>query len=182
MQEHGEGEKQSMYYINHYTSPLGNMTMANDGTALTGLWFDDQKYFALGIDGNVTESDLDFPVFHETSHWLDLYFSGICPDFTPKLNLRGTDFQKIVWSILLTIPYGSTRSYREIADQIAAMRGVAHMSAQAVGGAVGHNPVSIIVPCHRVLGSDGSLTGYAGGLEKKRYLLELERANGNNLA
>jgi methylated-DNA-[protein]-cysteine S-methyltransferase len=169
-----------MNYLHHYTSPLGNMTMASDGTALTGLWFDDQKYFALGIDRNSPETDLS--VFHETSHWLDLYFSGICPDFTPKLHLRGTDFQKMVWSILLTIPYGSTRSYREIADQIAAMRGVAHMSAQAVGGAVGHNPVSIIVPCHRVLGSDGSLTGYAGGLEKKRYLLELESANGNNLA
>lgn len=169
-----------MNYLHHYTSPLGNMTMASDGKALTGLWFDDQKYFALGIDGNSLETDLS--VFYETSHWLDLYFSGICPDFTPKLHLRGSDFQKMVWSILLTIPYGSTRSYREIADQIAAMREVTHMSAQAVGGAVGHNPVSIIVPCHRVLGSDGSLTGYAGGLEKKRYLLELESTNGNNLA
>ena len=169
-----------MNYLHHYTSPLGNMTMASDGTALTGLWFYDQKYFALEIDGNSLETNLS--VFHETSHWLDLYFRGICPDFTPKLHLRGTDFQKMVWSILLTIPYGSTRSYREIANQIAAIREVAHMSAQAVGGAVGHNPVSIIVPCHRVLGSDGSLTGYAGGLEKKRYLLELESANGNNLA
>ena len=105
-----------MNYLHHYTSPLGNMTMASDGKALTGLWFDDQKYFALGIDGNSPETDLS--VFHETSHWLDLYFSGICPDFTPKLHLRGTDFQKMVWSILLTIPYGSTRSYREIAEEL----------------------------------------------------------------
>lgn len=169
-----------MHFINHYSSPLGYMTMASDGTSLTGLWFENQKYFALGIDGDAPETDLR--VFHETSRWLDLYFSGICPDFTPELNLRGTDFQKMVWSILLTIPYGSTQSYKDIADRIAAKRGLSHMSAQAVGGAVGHNPVSIIVPCHRVLGSDGSLTGYAGGLDKKIYLLKLEKTARINFA
>lgn len=147
--------------------------MASDGTALTGLWFDEQKYFAEGIEPDAEEKKL--PVFDEAMHWLDIYFSGRRPDFTPPLNLeKGTAFRKEVWQLLLQIPYGETITYGELAAQLAAHRGLKRMSAQAVGGAVGHNPISIIVPCHRVVGTGGSLTGYAGGLAKKLALLKLE--------
>jgi len=148
--------------------------MAGDGEALTGLWFDGQKYFACSLAADSRESEL--PVFLETRRWLDLYFGGSEPGFTPRLKLSGTDFRKSVWNILLKIPYGRTMSYGQIAELIAEGKGIAKMSAQAVGGAVGHNPVSIIVPCHRVIGSDGSLTGYAGGLDKKKWLLTHEGA------
>ena len=146
--------------------------MASDGTALTGLWFDGQKYFAEGIEPDAEEKKL--PVFDETVRWLDIYFSDRRPDFTPPLNLEGTAFRKEVWQLLLQIPYGETTTYGELAAQLAAHRGLKQMSAQAVGGAVGHNPISIIVPCHRVVGTGGSLTGYAGGLAKKLALLKLE--------
>ena len=146
--------------------------MAGDGEALTGLWFDGQEHEAETLCADHAEGDL--PVFEETKRWLDLYFSGRIPDFTPALHLRGTAFRRDVWEILLTIPRGSVTTYGEIASHIAAQRGLEHMSAQAVGGAVGHNPVSIIVPCHRVVGADGSLTGYAGGIERKAWLLALE--------
>ena len=116
----------------------------------------------------------DLPVFNETMRWLDTYFSGKSPDFTPPLHMIGTPFQTNVWNILLTIPYGKTTTYGEIAKQIAVKMGLPRMSAQAVGGAVGHNRISIIVPCHRVLGVHGELTGYAGGIDKKRYLLNIE--------
>lgn len=161
-----------MQYTNHYKSPLGNILMAADDTGLTGLWFEDQKYFAAHLDDSHEKKEL--PLFAEAKYWLDLYFSGRNPDFTPSLHLTGTSFQKEVWNILCSIPYGQTTTYGAIAKQIAAAKGLPHMSAQAVGGAVGHNPVSIIVPCHRVLGSDGSLTGYAGGTARKRHLLILE--------
>ena len=163
-----------MIYVSYYKSPIGNITMASDGESLCGLWFDGQKYFASTVKGE-TEDKL-LPVFEQTKEWLDIYFSGNEPDFTPKLSLNGSEFRKAVWDILLTIPYGSVMTYGEIAKIMAKQRGVAKMSAQAVGGAVGHNPISIIVPCHRVVGTDGSLTGYAGGIEKKRQLLTLERA------
>lgn len=157
-----------MLYTCFYKSPLGGITMASDGTALTGLWFDGQKYFAEGLAETAAAKTL--PVFDEAVRWLDIYFGGRRPDFTPPLNLEGTAFRKEVWQLLLQIPYGQTTTYGELA----AHNGLKRMSAQAVGGAVGHNPISIIVPCHRVVGTGGSLTGYAGGLAKKLALLKLE--------
>lgn len=156
----------------HYESPLGGITLGSDGKALTGLWFDGQEHYAVTLQSQAEHRRL--PVFDETCRWLDIYFSGRAPDFTPELVLHGTPFRKAVWDILLTIPFGKTMSYGEIAERFAHQRGISRMSAQAVGGAVGHNPVSIIVPCHRVVGADGSLTGYAGGLERKARLLEIE--------
>lgn len=162
-----------MLYTCFYKSPLGSITMASDGTALTGLWFDGQKYFAEGLTETAAAKTL--PVFDEAVRWLDIYFGGRRPDFTPPLNLeKGTAFRKEVWQQLLQIPYGKTTTYGKLAAQIAAKHGQKRMSAQAVGSAVGHNPISIIVPCHRVVGTSGSLTGYAGGLAKKLALLKLE--------
>ena len=163
-----------MDFIHHYRSPLGGMTLASDGEALTGLWFDGQKYFGSTLSAEYGESAL--PVFDQTAAWLDIYFSGRAPEFTPPLNLRAAPFRRSVWEILLTVPFGHTVTYGEIAAILAKQKGSPRMSAQAVGGAVGHNPVSLIIPCHRVLGSDGSLTGYAGGLEKKEWLLKMEKA------
>ena len=157
-----------MDYTFHCDSPLGGITLASDGDALTGLWFDGQKYFASGLDAEHCEKAL--PIFDETAKWLDLYFAGIVPDFTPKLSPRGTSFRRRVWDVLLTIPYGQAMTYGQIAKALGCG------SAQAVGGAVGHNPISLIIPCHRVVGAGGSLTGYAGGVEKKRSLLEMEQA------
>ena len=161
-----------MEYIHPYTSPLGGITLASDGEALTGLWFDGQKYFADTLAAEYEERAL--PIFDETARWLDLYFSGRRPDFTPPLRMKTTAFRRGVWEILLTIPYGETRTYGEIAARLAAERGLPRMSARAVGAAVGRNAISLLIPCHRVVGADGSLTGYAGGIEKKRRLLELE--------
>lgn len=161
-----------MDYTQEYGSPLGPVTLASDGEALTGLWFAGQKYDRSTLSDENEQRDL--PVFRETARWLDRYFAGDAPDSTPPLKLRGSPFRQAVWEILLTIPRGSVTTYGEIAAHIAAQRGLEHMSAQAVGGAVGHNPVSIIVPCHRVVGADGSLTGYAGGIERKAWLLALE--------
>ena len=149
-----------------YDSPLGGITLAGEGSALTGLSLPGQRA-AAGIERWL-------PVFDETCRWLDDYFSGKVPDFTPRLDLRGTSFRRDVWEVLLGIPYGRTMSYGEVAALVARKRGLPRMSSQAVGGAVGHNPVSIIVPCHRVIGADGSLTGYGGGLDLKRSLLRLE--------
>ena len=164
-----------MQYISRYNSPLGAILLAADDTGLTGLWFEGQKYFSAGLDDKCEEREL--PVFETAKHWLDIYFSGKEPDFTPPLNFIGTEFQKEVWEMLLAIPYGRTMSYGDIAKRIAGKRGTEHLSAQAVGGAVGHNKISVIVPCHRVVGSNGSLTGYAGGIDKKIRLLELENAD-----
>lgn len=162
-----------MDHIHHYESPLGGITLASDGEYLSGLWFDGQKYFGSTLGKAPVRKAL--PVFDRTKEWLDIYFSGKAPDFTPPLSLNATPFRKAVWEILLTIPFGQTMTYKEIADKIAERLSRQHMSAQAVGGAVGHNPISLIIPCHRVVGSDGSLTGYAGGIEKKRRLLEMEK-------
>ena len=156
-----------MDYTCHYNSPLGGITLSSDGEALTGLWFDGQKYFADTLDTEHAEKRL--PVFDEAVRWLDLYFGGEVPDFTPELSPRGSAFQRSVWDALLAIPYGHTTTYGEIAKKLGCK------SAQAVGGAVGRNPVSLLIPCHRVLGADGSLTGYAGGVDKKRSLLKLEQ-------
>ena len=161
-----------MDYTHHYRSPLGGMTMASDGEALTGLWFDGQKYFADTLSAEHSERDLF--IFDETVHWLDIYFSGTDPGFTPALNMRTTEFRRAVWEILLTIPYGETMTYGQIAERIANQPGMHRVSAQAVGGAVGHNAISLIIPCHRVVGADGSLTGYAGGVDKKLLLLRME--------
>ena len=164
-----------MDFTRHYDSPLGGVTLASDGEALTGLWFDGQKYFGRGLAP--TARAVDLPVFARTAAWLDAYFRGEAPDFTPPLRREGTPFRRAVWEILRTIPYGRTATYGEIAARLAARTGAARASAQAVGGAVGHNPVSLIVPCHRVVGGDGSLTGYAGGVWRKLRLLELEGAD-----
>ena len=164
-----------MQYISHYASPVGNILLAADNTGLTGLWFEGQKYFALYLDKEHKEKEV--PVFETAKRWLDIYFSGKEPDFQVPLHFTGTDFQNEVWEILYSIPYGNTMTYGEIAKKIAEKRGLKRMSAQAVGGAVGHNEISIIVPCHRVVGSNGSLTGYAGGIEKKAELLKLEKVD-----
>ena len=164
-----------MDYTHHYDSPLGGITLASNGDALIGLWFDGQKYFADTLDRKFEEKAL--PVFDEADRWLDIYFGGKAPDFTPKLNMRTTAFRKSVWDILLTIPYGQTMTYGQIAEIIAARSGLQRMSAQAVGGAVGHNSISLIIPCHRVVGTNGSLTGYAGGIDKKVRLLQMEQAD-----
>ena len=162
-----------MEYTGRYQSPLGGITLASDGKALTGLWFDGQKYYGDTLSEEREEREL--PVFEEAGRWLDCYFSGNIPDFMPALSPKGSGFRQTVWNILKEIPYGQTTTYGEIAKKIAEQKGLKSMSAQAVGGAVGHNPISIIIPCHRVLGSDGSLTGYAGGIEKKIKLLTIEK-------
>lgn len=163
-----------MIYTTQYDSPIGSIVMAGDGECLTGLWFVGQKFFGSTLPGG---GNPQLPIFQTAKCWLDLYFQGEIPDFTPPLRVEGTPFRKAVWEILLSIPYGQTMTYGEIAGKIAEQKGLPRMSAQAVGNAVGHNPISIIVPCHRVVGSDGSLTGYAGGVEKKAALLSLERAD-----
>ena len=151
------------------------MTMASDGECLIGLWFDGQLRFASTINAGEAEEHDILPVFSQTRQWLDEYFSGKAPSFMLPIRLQGTDFQQTVWQLLLKIPYGTTSTYRDIARKVAKERGIATMSAQAVGGAVGRNPISIIVPCHRIIGTDGTLTGYAGGIERKEKLLSLER-------
>lgn len=170
-----------MEYIWKYESPVGVIHLASNGEALIGLWIEGQKYFSQTLGPAATTERL--PVFEQTTRWLDAYFAGEKPSLTgpdaPRLAPRGSEFRQRVWEILCEIPYGELTTYGEIARQIAAGRGGAaakrlSMSAQAVGGAVGHNPISIIIPCHRVVGSDGSLTGYAGGLDKKIALLTLE--------
>lgn len=164
-----------MEYKSHYDSPIGGIILASDGKELIGLWFDGQKYYADALDPVNEEKAL--PVFEQTKKWLDIYFSGKMPDFTPPLRMKTTDFRKAVWEVMLTIPYGKTMTYGEIAETIAKQKGIARMSAQAVGGAVGHNSISLIIPCHRVVGTDGSLTGYAGGIDKKVKLLEMDGVN-----
>ena len=162
-------------YTYHYDSPLGGITIASDGNSLTGLWFDGQKYFGDTLAEQCREKDL--PVFQQTQQWLDCYFDGQDPGFTPPLFLDSTPFRLMVWDILQQIPYGQTLTYGEIAQMVAQQKGLATMSAQAVGGAVAHTPISRIVPCHRVVGSNGSLTGYAGGIDKKIQLLTLEKVD-----
>lgn len=157
-----------MLYRMDYASPVGGLTLASDGEALTGLWLEGQKYFAEGVRVEMIERD-DLPVFAQARAWLDRYFAGDCPsaDELP-LAPQGSAFRRRVWAILCAIPYGQTMTYGQIAAQIGCK------SAQAVGGAVGRNPISIIVPCHRVLGANGHLTGYAGGIDKKTWLLRHE--------
>ena len=162
-------------WTQHYDSPLGGILLAADEIGLTGLWFDGQKYYADRLPAARTEQET--PVLAETKRWLDRYFSGREPDFLPPLHPVGSPFRQLVWEILLRIPYGRTVTYGEIARRFAEKSGRARVSAQAVGGAVGHNEISILIPCHRVVGTGGSLTGYAGGIDKKVRLLELEGAD-----
>ncbi len=164
-----------MQYITHYLSPLGKILLAADEEGLTGLWFEGQKYFAKGLEAETSEKETE--ILSQTMRWLDIYFAGSEPDFFPPLHASGTDFRKKVWAVLRSIPYGRTVTYGEIAGQVTEACGLAHMSAQAVGGAVGRNPIGIIIPCHRVVGADGNLTGYAGGVDKKMRLLQLEGAD-----
>lgn len=159
-----------MRYISRYPSVLGEILLSADEHGLNGLWFEGERG-APAFCGSGTESA---PICI-AKQWLDIYFSGREPDFSVPLSCSGTAFQLAVWEILRTIPYGQTTTYGEIAKQIAARQGRPKMSAQAVGGAARRNPVSIIVPCHRVIGADGNLTGYAAGIAKKRTLLELEQ-------
>ncbi|MCI9084490.1 MAG: methylated-DNA--[protein]-cysteine S-methyltransferase [Bacilli bacterium] len=165
-------------YICKFESIMGNITLASDGESLIGLWFDNQKYYLGNIKDDFINKDL--PIFKETKKWLDIYFRGKEPNFKLSLNPMGSTFRKDVWDILLQIPYGKVITYGEISKRLEKKYG-RKMSAQAVGGAVGHNPISIIIPCHRVVGSNGQLTGYAGGIDKKEKLLELEGVNIENL-
>ena len=191
-----------MQHITHYHSPIGDLLLAADEKGLTGTWFRGQKYFADTLTPEHIEepapigfpeasAPIDFPEAQASTtgqneptrilalavQWLDLYFSGKNPDFMPPVHLEGTKFQLSVWKLLQQIPYGETISYGELAKKIAKEKGISRMSAQAVGGAVGHNPVSIFVPCHRVVGTNGSLTGYAGGIQRKIELLTLEKCS-----
>lgn len=173
-------------YVEYYNSPIGKIKLESDGEALVGLWFVDEPDDVLsgpndvlnknGRGGvlNKKERGAAF-VLEETKKWLDIYFKGDNPGFLPKIKLKGSPFRIMVWEILKKIPYGKTLTYGEIAKEIAKQKGIRKMSAQAVGGAVGKNPVSIIIPCHRVLGADMALVGYSSGLDKKIKLLELEK-------
>ena len=161
-------------YFSYYESPLGRMLLGGTEEGLSGMWISEQKYYAATMDEEMTQRD-DLPLFEQTKKWLDRYFNKEQPDPKElKLDPKGTDFRKTVWDILLKIPYGRTTSYGAIAKSITESRKGRKTSARAVGGAVGHNPISIIIPCHRVVGSDGSLTGFASGLDKKVWLLKHE--------
>lgn len=194
----------SMLYRSIYSSPLGKILILFHEESILGLYFEGQEEFndlikseeiknfddgknfeikdknlsgeSLGHDKNKVSGEkiCEDKILGDTKKWLDLYFSGEEPNFTPKLKLEGTEFRRDVWKILLEIPYGETLSYKDIANKLMASGKYERMSAQAVGGAVGHNPISIIIPCHRVVGTSGSLTGYAGGLDRKVKLLKLE--------
>lgn len=157
-----------------YESPLGTLTLASDGLCLTGLWMEGQKYFATSLPAPCAEKD-DLPVFTVAKQWLTAYFSQQRPSLSDlPLAPDGSEFRKMVWEKLLEIPYGTFTTYGAIGEKVAERMGKKSMSGQAVGNAVGHNPIAIVIPCHRVIGANGSLTGYAGGIEKKVALLELE--------
>lgn len=169
-----------MLYKTYYKSPIGNLMLVSDGDNLVGLYMENQKYYLNGIKQELTSKD-NLQVFENTKKWLDRYFAKENPSIKEiPLAPIGGEFRQKVWKILCEIPYGKTTTYGEIAKRIAKEMDKEKMSAQAVGNAVGHNPISIIIPCHRVVGKYGSLTGYAGGIEKKRILLELERGKVEN--
>lgn len=162
-----------------YSSPLGDMLLAADEEGLIGVWFEGQKYYASTLPPDV--SNRFCPILSSTVAWLDVYFSGDAPNFLPPLHLKGTPFRRAVWELLLTVPYGQTTTYGALAQKLSES-GNNTMSFQAVGGAVGRNPISILIPCHRVIGADGSLTGYAAGLDKKLRLLKLEGVDVSRLS
>lgn len=164
-----------MLYKSIYNSPIGKITLASDGTNLVGAWIEGQKYFANSIKENMHLNN-NLEIFQQTKIWLDKYFQGQKPKIKDlPLSPSGSAFRKSVWEILCEIPYGQTTSYGKIAQKIAEQKGLKKMSAQAIGGAIGHNPISIIIPCHRVIGSNGNLTGYAGGIDLKVKLLQHEQ-------
>lgn len=164
-----------MTYTTHYDSPLGGILLAADENGLNGLWFDGEKYYADHLPSGHIEQETE--ILTLTKSWLDIYFTGSEPGFMPPLHPIGSPFRQEVWELLRQIPYGQTTTYGQLARCLAEKKGIAHMSAQAVGGAVGHNEISILIPCHRVVGTGGSLTGYAGGIDKKVKLLELEHTD-----
>lgn len=159
-------------YTAHYLSPIGGITLSSDGIRLTGLWFDEMK-IPEPKSGITDERNLT--VFDETRRWLDIYFNGKAPSFTPPLNIETSVFRRHVWQFLMDIPYGCVITYGDIARRLGCR------SAQAVGGAVAHNSILLIIPCHRVVGSDGSLTGYSGGIDRKIALLKMEGVASDNL-
>ncbi|MEG2123783.1 MAG: methylated-DNA--[protein]-cysteine S-methyltransferase [Clostridium sp.] len=161
-------------YSCRLSSPIGDIRVAGDGTSLTGLCIAQQKYFPKEPGDEIAWNNL--PLFVQTKEWLDCYFSGKEPEFMPPLSPQGTPFRREVWKLLCEIPYGQLTTYGRLAEKLGE-----HMSAQAVGGAVGHNPISIMIPCHRVVGADGNLTGYGGGICLKVKLLELEHVPMDNL-
>jgi methylated-DNA-[protein]-cysteine S-methyltransferase len=161
-----------MEYIRKIKSPVGALTISSDGKNICGLWIEGQKYFAKTLEKNVLEQNL--PIFENVQKWLDIYFSGKEPGFMPPLMPKGSPFQKSIWNNLCKIPYGKTTTYGDLAKQFELENKGEHTSARAVGGAVGHNPISILIPCHRVIGRNGNPTGYAGGIDKKIKLLNLE--------
>jgi methylated-DNA-[protein]-cysteine S-methyltransferase len=170
-----------MIYTDTYKSPIGNLLIASKDNKLVGLWMENQKYYLSNFKEEIVETQ-NLEVLVKTKKWLDKYFNGENPDIKElELNPIGSEFRKSVWEILKKIPYGEVTTYNDIAKEIAKQKGIEKMSAQAVGGAVGHNPISIIIPCHRVVGTNGSLTGYAGGIKKKLYLLEHEKVNMDKL-
>lgn len=157
-----------MLYSTNYKSPVGDMLIVSDGKAIKGIWFDGQKHFKSTVESELIIND-ELIIFEKVKKWLDDYFKGINPEINFKLKPEGTEFRKKVWQILSEIPYGETMAYGEIASKISPT-----MSAQAVGGAVGANPIAIVIPCHRVLGKNSKLTGYAAGIDKKMELLKIE--------
>ncbi len=163
-----------MTYLTKLDSPLGPIHLASDGEAVTGLWLEGQKYFAAGLEPETAERP-DLPVFRQATEWLEAYFDRMDLPSLPPLAPKGSPFRRAVWKLLLEIPFGETTTYGALTERLKASGTPA--APQAVGGAVGHNPISILIPCHRVVGADGSLTGYAGGIGKKRFLLELEGAD-----
>ena len=163
-----------MIYTTNYKSPVGNLLLASKDNKLIGVWIEGQKYYLSNLKDEIKQSE-DDKILRETKIWLDRYFNKEKPDIKElELNPMGSDFRQEVWKILCDIPYGKVITYNDIAKQIAHNRRIKKMSTQAVGGAVGHNPISIIIPCHRVIGKDGSLTGYAGGIDTKIKLLNIE--------
>lgn len=161
-----------MEYIHNIKSPIGALTISSDGTNITGLWIEGQKYFAGTLGKDALEENL--PIFECVREWLDIYFSGNRPGFMPPLTPKGSSFQKSIWNTLCKIPYGQTTTYGKIANEFERANNGKPTSARAVGGAVGRNPISILIPCHRVVGKNNDLTGYAGGLHRKSALLKLE--------
>lgn len=166
-----------MIYTSAYTTPIGDVLLASKNNELIGLWFEGQKYYLNSINEEMQVKNEE-EILKKTKNWLDRYFKGEKPSIKEiKINPNGSDFRKEVWKILCKIPYGQTITYKEIAEKLAKEKDLKSMSAQAVGGAIGHNPISIIIPCHRVIGTNCNLIGYAGGLDKKEYLLKLEQTN-----
>lgn len=170
-----------MIYTTYYNSPIGTILFASRDNKLIGLWIKGQKYCFANLKEKIYENNND-KMLIKTKKWLDRYFNNKKPNIKElNLNLIGSNFRKSVWKILCKIPYGKVITYGQIAEQIAKQNGITKMSAQAVGGAIGHNPIPIIIPCHRVVGTNGNLTGYSGGIDKKVFLLKHEKVDMNNL-